>query len=365
MAIVTTNIKENLLDLVCGLVAAEKATMADAIMEGTERIRMFEDDQTHLILTGVKHGHLIPILNNEPNANAFPFIDETQCATPECDVVIKGRAKKWELGMIGCQLPICLNQFDNEFMAWWGVNKKIFGEEDVNNVLVNYLRERFMEDLNLAKYRVAYFSDKDSTSNYLKEIDGFFVQMQANPTQVVEITQNAGANYAAQMNLTGLDIFNYLTEMYNKMMNQYWQTGAVEFAMTRVTAQILVSYMNGLKDKTCCDGLQVLNPDAITGARTFRLDNLSFNGIPIVVKDEWDVLINKQSDLNGGGGANARLQPHRIVLTYRQNLLVGTIDDNHLEDFDIWYEKKEEKIYMRAKAYLGAAVPLDDYIIAI
>jgi hypothetical protein len=365
MAILTTNIKENLLDLVCGLVAAEKATMADAIMEGTERIRMFEDDQTHLILNGVKHGHLIPILQDRPNANSFPFIDETECSTPECDVEIKGRAKKWELAMIGCQLPICLNKFDNEFMAWWGVNKKIFGEEDVNNVIVNYLRDKFMQSLNLAKYRASYFSDKDSTSVFLKELDGFFVQMEANPTQVVTITQNTGANYAAQLNLTGLDIYNYLTAMYDKMMNQYWQQGAVEFAMTRVTAQILVSYLNGLKDRTCCDGLQVLNADAITGARTFRLDNLSFNGIPIVVKDEWDYLINENTALNGGGANNARLQPHRIILTYRQNLLVGTIDDNHLEDFDIWYEKKEEKVYMRAKAYLGAAVPLDDYIIAI
>jgi len=366
MGLTITDFKTGILDLVTDLVTAEKMSLANAITEGSQRISKFEDSQSHTFLEGIRHGNLIPILNDTPNANAFPFIDETVCATPDCDVTISGRTHKWELGMIGCKPSICLNSFDNNFMAWWGVNKKLFGEDDVNSILVNYIRDLFLRDFNLAKWRVAYFSDKASLSTALNGIDGFFTQMEANPAQVITITQNAGVNYAAQMNITGLDIYNYLVSMDELMTSQYWNAGALEYRMTKVTAMKLANYLNGLKDKSCCDGVERLNPDALmVGTTSFNYMSMAFRGIPIRVIEEWDYLINNHLDLNGGGANNARVNPHRIVLTYKENLIVGIPDMGHLENFDIWYSKDDEKIYMRGRAYLGAGVPLEDYVLAI
>lgn len=366
MAVDVSIFKDGILDLVKSLTSAEKNDIQNAIVEGTQIISTFEDSNSHFILEGVKHGRNVPILQNQPNADAFPFIDDTDCETPSCDLEVSGRTKTWDLGMIGCKTPICLNSFPTDFMTWWGIHKKLFGEEDVNNVLVNYLRDKFLADFNLAKWRVPYFSDKASASNYLNSLNGFFVQMEANAGQVIEITQNAGLTYADQMNITGLDIYNYLVAMDELQSNQYWNAGALEYRMTKVTAIKLANYLNGLKDKSCCDGVQVLNPTALTvGNSVYTWDNMAFRGKPIMVIPEWDYLINNNSALNGGGGNNARVQPHRIVLTYRENLLVGVPDMNHLEDFDIWYSKDQEKIFIKGKAYLGASVPLNDYVLAI
>lgn len=366
MGLTITDFKTGVLDLANDLVSVEKLTMANAIIEGSQRIKAFEDSTSHTILEGVRHGHLIPILNNAPNANAFPFINESVCETPSCDMTISGHSTKWELGMIGCKTSICFNSFDANFMSWWGINKKLFAEEDVDSVLMNYMRDVFLKDLNLAKYRAAYFSDKTSTSPYLNEINGVFVQMEANAKQVVAITQNAGATFADQMNMTGLDVYNYLVAMDKIMMSQYWGIGALEFRITKATAMILADYMNGLKDKDCCNGVERLNPNQlIVGSSYYDYMNLSFRNKPIVVEEEWGYLINNNTALNGGGGNNARVNPHRIILTYKENVLIGIPDRGHLEDFDMWYSKDDEKIYMKGRSYLGSAVPLNDYVLAI
>ena len=80
---------------------------------------------------------------------------------------------------------------------------------------------------------------------------------------------------------------------------------------------------------------------------------------------EWDAIINGTAELNGGGGAAARENPNRIILTSKDNLLIGTEERQQLSMLDVFYEKKDKKVYIDAEAYLGAAVPLNEYILAI
>jgi len=364
MAIIVTDVINNVLDVVNDLKSAKDNSFQNAIVAGSPRINDFNSDTTHFLFEGAHNGKLLPVLNNRANPNSFAFMDDNTCDTPECDVEIKATSYQWELGMIGCRVPICLANFSVDFMAWWGINKKIFNEEDVNSIVANYLRDKFLMNYNLAKYRVAYLGDKSSVSPYLANVNGFVTQMKAIPSQVVTFTQNAGANYTAQQNYTGLDVYNYLVAMDEKRLGQYWNVGAIEITMTELVARKLVNYLNGLKDKDCCDGIERLNADSIA-TRSFSIDNLAFRGMPIVVKRELDELINGNTALNGGGGNNARVNPNIIIMSYRENMLVGTPDEKHLDSFRMWYSEDENKIFMEAKAYLGAGVPLNDFIIAV
>ena len=100
---------------------------------------------------------------------------------------------------------------------------------------------------------------------------------------------------------------------------------------------------------------------------------LSFYGIPIKVMHVWDEIINKTSELNPGWNGkkiinpNApRVNPHRILLTYKENTILGTQETSNLNFFDIWYSKDHNKVYMQGGSYFGAGIPeKENLLIAI
>jgi len=367
MAINTTDFVNDVLALVTDIASGEKMQLSQAIIEKTEEYSSFENSISHTILTGIRNGNVIPILSENPNPESFPFNNATDCTVPDCDLEIKGSTHKWETGLIECRVGVCLRTFEEDFRKFFNGNVNDF-DEDTNSALMQYLVNQFKMNFNIAKWRVAYFGEKakiGASANFYNGFDGFLIQQQANPTQIIDITQNAGVDFTAQKTITGLDIYNYLVAMDTLYSEQIWnEGGALEYRMTKLTAQILSNYMNGLKDKTCCDGVEIVNPDNI-GMKSYGLNNLSFRGIPIRVIPEWDFLINNASGLNGGGGNNARQNPHIIMLTYANNLLVGTESIDSLEHFDLWYERKDKKIYMEGGARFGTGVPLDNFILAI
>lgn len=356
-----TQFVDDVISLVEDLSSVEKLSISQAIYENNDTVTSFNENPSHTIVSGVRTGNLVPIINGQANVDSFPFNDATDCSVPECEVDFGIRTKKWELGLIECRVPICMRSFDQNFLIFFNGKKDVFGE-DTNSALMRYIAEQVQKQLNIAKWRVAYFGDKASTSNLYNGFDGFFTQGEANANQVVTITENAGATYADQMNITGLDIYNYLVAMVTKMQTQNWNTGNFVIRMTKETATILANYLNMNKDSECCDGVQKLNGNAMA---SYQFDQMSFWNYPIVIQNEWSHIINSSAELNGGGGNNARINPHRILLADRNNLLVGTENTSDLDKFDIWYERKDKKIYVEAGAYLGASIPLNDYILAI
>jgi hypothetical protein len=128
----------------------------------------------------------------------------------------------------------------------------------------------------------------------------------------------------------------------------------------------LVRFLNGLSDTTCCNGIDRVNPDGLV-TRSYTLDNLVFRGVPIKVMRDWDAIIETQGlGLNGGGGAAARVNPHRILMTYPDNLLLATSDVVNFNMFDIWHSKDKNKVIMKVGTYFGAGIPMkNEYILAI
>lgn len=49
----------------------------------------------HTVVTGVRNGSLVPILTDQPNYEAFPFVDASSCNTEECDINATYSGVKW------------------------------------------------------------------------------------------------------------------------------------------------------------------------------------------------------------------------------------------------------------------------------
>lgn len=375
MAIVN-NFTEQVTDLVTSLTAAEKLNFSEAIF--TRSVELSPLTQDHAVVTGVRNGNLVPIIDDQPDFESFPFSDANACAVPECDLSHNYSTNKWELGLIECKTPICLRSFDDDFLLFWNQYKMIQTDGDKNeseylqSALVQFLFDQFKVNHTAAQWRGGYFGDKASDSNLFNGIDGWFTQAEANAENVVEIVENAGANYTAQK-LSGERIYEILKDMYLQYADMVWQSDQpLEFRMSERNAKTLATHFTFIKDKKCCDGLQILDPDAVSNA-PYPYQRLDFHGIPIRVMSIWDQVINKTTELNPGWVGKklvtpdaARVNPNRILLTYKNNLVLGTQEQSNLAFFDIWHSKDQDKIFMKGGSYFGASIPQKtDYVLAI
>ena len=374
---IDTNFTEQITDVVGSLTKQEKMQFSEALFKGS--VEVTDLTKEHTVLTGVRNGNFVPIIDDQPSYESFPFSDPNVCAIPACDVSTNYSAEKWELGLIECKVPICLRSFDDDFLLFWNQYKMIQTDaaknegEYMSSALIQFMVDKFKKNHLAAQWRGAYFGDKASSSPLFNGIDGWFTQAEADESKIITIAENEGATFAEQQ-LTGERVYEILLEMYKAYFLGSWFTDKpVEFRMTKQNAMILTLYYNTLKDKKCCDGLQILDPEKVVAAPMFDFERLTFYGIPIKVMKIWDEVINKTAELNPGWNGKkittpnaARVNPNRILLTYSSNLLLGTQEQSNLNFFDIWHSQDDDKIYMKGGSYFGASIPeKDNYLIAI
>lgn len=353
---VTTNFSTAVLDLVTDLVTADKVRLSEAVYESSFEVSPLAEN--HQVITGVRDGNIIPILSTAPQYNSFPYKNPADCTIPVCDLDLGFSAKAWQLGMIACKIPICINTFNENFLVFWGSNKRIFGDENLSSALMQFIVEKFQTNLQAAMWRVAFFGDRSTDSgdaNYslLRPIDGIFTQAEAGDGTKILITQNNSGTAGAPVALTGEAVYEYLLQAYNVAVLQPWFNQATaRFEMTAAMASALVGWLNGLGDRNGIN-CECYSADGITAMRSFNIDSdLRIFGIPIHVHRELDGVI---SALNLGF-------PYRAILTADTNIMIGTSELDQLPAFDIWYSKDDDQIYIKGGANIGASLVTNEYV---
>jgi hypothetical protein len=359
---ITDNFKEGIVDVVNNLVSADKLKISEAIFKKTQEVTNVTN--SHTVVPGVRNGQLIPIIDGEPNYESFPFNQVNSCDAPECGVNTKYSTYKWNLGLIECRIPICLRSFEEDFLLFWNQFRVINPDiSDINSAYMAYIIGKVKTDLLAAQWRVVYFGDTSSSSRLFNGFDGFYTQMESRGGNNLPIIENTAANLSGQK-MTGEKVYEILEQMYKEASDTDWfDETKSQFIITRFMAQPFIDYLNRLADKVpvCCD---IINPDNIQKQRRFTLDNISFHGIPVKVYRELDGVIKGTTALNGGSATSKRVNPNRVILTQKTNLLIGTSETKNLNYFDVFYDKKDKKIYIDANSYLGAGVPTEEFITA-
>jgi len=88
------------------------------------------------------------------------------------------------------------------------------------------------------------------------------------------------------------------------------------------------------------------------GAMVNGVPNLTYRGIPIIVRRDWDVSIAADaSEINGCTSAN---ETHRALLTTKDAFVVGTdFDENSVEQ---WYSMDNKAYRFRVAYMVGVAL---------
>jgi|GEM_PF-5718673 len=125
---ITTNFSTKVIGLVNDLTSADKVNINEAIFQETFALSKFPT--AHTMRSGVRDGNVIPIVLNGTNYCSMPASDPTSCDLPEGNLNLNFSAKKWDLAEYAERIPICMRQFDEQFLAFWNMYRQRLDNPD-------------------------------------------------------------------------------------------------------------------------------------------------------------------------------------------------------------------------------------------
>lgn len=228
--------------------------------------------------------------------------------------------------------------------------------EGSQNGIGNFLVGKIIEGFNENLLRKAWFSDTAAAIQptgvittgtdlgFFNSFNGLFKQIFAETTPV-EISENAGADYAAQALTAGKAIAT-LKAMYNKADSRLIDSGQAKFYVTR---SIWDGYLNDLEAvQNSGAGNTMINENGQV--------SLTYRGIPVVKMDIWDRVIKAYQD----NGTKLNL-PHRAVLSTPSNLRIGTLASDDFGKVEAFYDQYH-KVNVIDGAYTIDAKHLESYM---
>lgn len=179
------------------------------------------------------------------------------------------------------------------------------------------------------------------STDYFDVVDGFWKQFIAAGTAHSELVSVIAANSAntkaLQLALTAQNAYDLLSDMYFKAPLE--MRGKGRFLVTQSIADAYQQYLEG-------KGIESTYKNLVDGIQA-----LTFRGIEVVPMPKWDEMIRAYNDLG-----TTYYKPHRALLVEKENLAVGTPTGDAFGSFEIWYEKKDSKTYIRVKDKIDAKV---------
>lgn len=344
------------------LCSAEKVDINEAIFEAYIQDESFTAH--HAVLTEIRNGRLIPIINARPDYG-YMKVAQGSCQVNVCDISSTSSVKKWAPVDYNCRLEICKEDLDCDFRSFWNMKCKDF--DNMQDAFIQFIVGKVKENLNASQWRIAYFDDSANTNPDYAGIDGLFKQYLAiapvGSDQHFVIPENAEATIPDQMALDPARGYNIFKAMHT------WaaQNNAALLSKPDVhfdtTPEIAFNYLQWLMDNkeiNCC--YNGTGNDGVTKSG-YSIDSLNYLGVPIRIRHEWSNIIKWDQEQSGAANYDS---PHRVLLTTKGNKPIGTCDSESFSDFDMWYERKDKLILIDVATSFDAKVVVDkDFAIAI
>lgn len=304
-----------------------------------------ELNETHDIQTGVEMDTYIPIMGQ---LGLVGQIDPGDCSTNEGGTIPTSQ-KKWTPVLVSFRLTHCQTQIPTLLKFWKKSRISKNTWEDVDNEMISFIEDKAIDATLDSILRIADFAsttsspvgdgtgDEDLTAGtnktFFNMIDGMWKQVftdQAGAKAIYRhtITENGEASKTAQLALASDAAIKAMRAMYENIDPRAFN-GNLVFQMTRT---MLNNWQTYLEEKSVSFTLQEIK-DGTT--------KFTYRGIPIVVRYDWDRIIQTYKNL----GTTYEL-PHRVVLTDLMNIPIGTSDEESMKELESHYNKTDKKHYI-------------------
>lgn len=337
---------ETAIEAVQGLVGTEKLEFANLLFSATNEIGDFAPK--HNVITGVRNGNKVPVLTQGNNYGALSAA-LGNCSMNVCEFNDVYSTKEWTLGTYNCQVPVCLQKYSEDFKFFWGMYSQTLedpqNESDKSKFLA-YLADKGQKTIQGALWRTGYFGDTTSLNGLISQNNGIFTEADANDGDKIEMT------FTKPEGERGEEIYKFMKQAYTSASASDWfDESKVEFNVTRKVAKELVGWLN-VNDSMNQYGAGFIDPAKAVARGVYSVDNLTILGIPVISYKEVDE-----------AGKKAGVQPdYKILLINKDNILIGVETESHMNQFDIFYERKDKTVYIDMQIQIGTAIPLDEYV---
>lgn len=333
--------KTAILSVVKDLVSAEDIDINKAIFY--EVFGVSDLTSTHTLRTEVRQGSVILIGDNDADYAAYAKADERSCTMNDATIKENYSTKVWDLVELNGRTALCLKSLEENFLMFWGARKLVLEDPTAEPGFKDYLdflTEKVIRNMKASTWRQAYLGDKAHASNLVNGADGFFTQAEAMNGEKITLTGE-----------TGQEIYDSLRKAYEAISLKAWfDESQVVIKMTKTMAQTLVNFLNSLADASEYN-VAVLNPNAVVASRKFTVAGLHIFGIKVEAHLEIDRSLDAISEVD----------KMKAIITRKSNLLVGTPKVDSLDQFRMFYDNKDNQIYIDVATYFGVAIVTDEY----
>lgn len=328
----------------------------------------------HTLVPGIVHDKQIVILGL---FDGLVGKEKTACAGTANTGTIGASEKTWTPKYIGDRFEECFTDLLDTFWKW-GLKSGVQKADLTSTDFALFIEERISDAIVESVYRHAWFGDTDAanynsspagiitngtTLAYFNVIDGFWKQiydivsgdserLTGDISSGVGIaTRNGQATFALQK-FTATDVTNQVaTKTMEKMITEADERliSGTETPVFIVTKSVADQYKTERKAFANIE----MAYERIEGGML----RLQCDGFDMIVFPFWDRMI-KAYESNG----TKYHKPHRILLTTKSNLQVGTEEEKNLGEFDAFYDKYTEKYVIKFAYNLDAKIPQNEFI---
>lgn len=264
--------------------------------------------------------------------------DGTGCGRTPSGDVINLSEKFLDVCDIKANLDQCAKNLRDSFMEEWLRSGNAIN--DITGTRVeDYILEKVQDALRIDVFKVVWFGDTNSTDETLSTCTGFWPRL-------IQSANAYGITKAGSFNavLTECEALTAFRDMWTDQ-SPLLKSRAKNDKYIAVTSSVWENYRTCLEEK-CCGDRGVI--------RTEEGDErLFFRGVEVIEMTEWDRII----------AAKNLSFPHRALLTFKDNLVLGTDALAATNTLEILYNPYQKTNQIDAEFKMGTQFIYDELTI--
>lgn len=322
-----------------------------------------ENFQDYTTLRKVKNGDPIGFIGE---ADAVG-VEGSGCDPEYQEIGIANGQKRWELGDWQIPLKLCYTDLEGTIAEYTLKTGTEIGDITDGEFMQYILRPALERQMKLMIWRFGWFGDKNAETiadggsltngtrtDLFTTCDGLFkrifTQCTANAAQQTVIAANAETTYAAQK---------------AAMLVQGVATGVMDKLLMDADSRIVgdsesIIYVTDLFGRCLTQDIKKVYKTIMPWEKVFDgVEVATYDGVKIARVATWDRMINayEKAAVNSDFKLN---KPFRAVFGNKKQFMIGSPQDGLISDLDIWFEKKERRVYIYATGKLGTTLLEND-----
>lgn len=278
--------------------------------------------------------------------------------------LIPANEKEWDIRRWQIKDKICFTDLEStlvKYMLKNGIDAPdLTGTEYMNDIIAPRLELAIRKLI----WRLSFFGDKAAAASgsggviknegdvkYFNVTDGLwkraFEAVAAGTMKRVSIDANTKTTKAAQQ--TAIKTAGAATDILDNIIAE---ASPVLRGMAEGTIYITVA----LKDAINADIKKTNKGSELQWNALFDgIQETTYDGVRVLAMPMWDEIIKGYE-----GTEEAWNKPYRAIYTVKDNMAVGSNSTTMLEQFDVWFDKKDDFNYIKAIDTLGTHFAQDD-----